>query len=246
MNYEQNKENTEENKKVKIVRSKKYHEWLAEFTNTQPNATWDDEAIINSPYTSNYDKKYAKLFHVFLYELKKMAYEQFSLSLSTFRHESFKCHFKMCGNFYEATELNGGAGILRKIDTPVENFIYVDEKIPADIKKNRELIEFIIINKDIEVTSAQYAVHIAHVSTKAALSQRKNEKFKIWYQDGVNQKKILLKADEKFLEKLENNFFASRDTGHNNIKENTLIAVSLGVLSRAEAKQFTEGCELWK
>lgn len=245
MAYEQTTKIDDE-KKIKIVRSKKYHDWLAEFTSNQPNETWDDEAIINSPYTSNYEKKYARLFHTFMCELKKMAYEQFSLSLSSFRHESFKCHFKLNGNFYEATELSGGAGILRKITTPVENYIYVDEKIPPEIKKNRELIEFIIINKDIDVTPAQYSVHIAHVSTKAALAQQKEEKFRIWYQDGINQKKILLKASKEFLEKLEEKFYSSRDTGHNNIEENTLIAVSLGVLSREEAKTYTEQCELWK
>lgn len=238
----------EQNKNIKIVHSKKYLDWLVEFTESQSNKMWDEESIVYSNYNSNYDKKYAKLLLLFQDELIKLAKEQFVLSLPTNKYESFKYHFKLRSNYYETTLLNGNGavGVIKKINNPCNNFIYVDEKIPPEIKKDRELIEFIIINKDLELTAAQYAVHISHVSTKAAMSELKTEQFKIWYQDGVNQKKILLKADVKTLENLEKKFYSSRDTGHNNIKENELIAVSLGILSRKEAKKYIENCELWK
>lgn len=238
----------EENRKIKIVHSKKYLEWLVEFTDAQPNCAWDDEAIEFSPYFSNYDKKYAALFSIFQTELEKLAKEQFVISLNTNKYEYIKYHFKLRGNYYETVILDGNGRIstIKKITTPCENFIYVDEKIPPEIKKERELIEFIIINKDINITDPQYAVHIAHVCTNAALSQSKEEKFKIWYQNGKNQKKIILKASENILLELEDKFFATHDIGHNDIPQNALIAVSLGILSRKEAKKYIEHCELWK
>lgn len=234
-------------KKEKIVHSKKYLDWLVEFTNAQSNKMWDEESITYSNFISNYDKKYAKLLLNFQDELVKLAKEQFVLSLPTNKYEDFKYHFKLRGNFYETTLLNGNGmvSVIKKIECPCESFIYVDEKIPAQVKKERELIEFIIINADLNLSAAQYAVHISHVSTKAALSEFQTEKFKIWYQEGTNQKKILLKTNEKTLEEFEKKFFSSRDTGHNNIKENQLIAVSLGILSRKEAEKYTEKCELW-
>lgn len=235
-------------KKIKIVHSKKYIEWLVNFTKNRPNCSWDDESIIYNQYISNYDRKYANLLSVFQDELRKLAKEQFVISLPTNKYEYFKYHFKLRGEYYETIMMdgNGTVSIIKKIQTPCENFIYVDEKIPPEIKKKRELVEFIVVNEDIDVTAPQYAVHIAHVSTNAAMAQNEDEKFKIWYQDGINQKKILLKTSKDNLEELEKHFFASRDIGHNNIKENTLIAVSLGILSREDAKKYTEKCQLWQ
>ncbi len=241
-------EMSDQNKKIKIVHSKKYLDWLVDFTEGQNNKSWDEESIAYSNYTSNYDKKYAKLLLTFQDELLIMAKQQFILSLPTNKYEAYKYQFKLRGNFYETSLLrgNGSVCVIRRIDEPTSAFIYVDEKMPQDIKRERELIEFIIINNDINLSASEYAVHIAHVSTKAALAQHKKEAFKIWYQDGINQKKILLKTDAKTLEEFEKQFYSSRDSGHNDIPENTLVAVSLGILSRKSAEKYTKKCELWK
>lgn len=238
----------EESKRIKIVHSKKYLDWLVDFTEYQQNNAWDDEAILYSPLTSNYDKKYASLLSTFQNELKKMAQEQFVLSLDTHKYEYFKYHFKLRGNYYETVLLdgNGAVSTIKKINTPTDTFIYVDEKIPPEKKKERELVEFILINKDLDITSSQYSVHIAHSCTKAALGEYNKEEFKIWNKDGTNQKIIILKTSEEELEKLKDDFYPSFDSGHNNIKENTLISISLGILSRQQAKQYTQNCELWK
>lgn len=237
----------EENRKTKIVHSKKYLDWLVDFTDSQPNFAWDDEAIEFSPYCSNYDKKYVALFSIFQTELEKLAKEQFVVSLPTNKYEYLKYHFKLRGNFYETIILDGNGRIstLKKITTPCKDYIYVDEKIPAAIKKEREFIEFILINEDIELKPSQYAVHIAHACTNVSISESKKEKFKIWYQDEKNQKKIILKTNEKYLNELSEKFFPSYDSGHNGIPENTLVAVSLGILSRKEAEQYTKNCTLW-
>ena len=72
------------------------------------------------------------------------------------------------------------------------------------------------------------------------------EKFKKWYKDGQLQKKIILTAKQSKLEKLEEQFYAVRDLGFTEVENGTLLAVSLGIMTRNEAKPYIKGLQLWK
>lgn len=241
--------NAEQGRLEKIVRSKKYLDWLVEFTETQPNNSWDDEDITYSNHISRYDKKYANLLSTFQRVLTNLAQEQFVLSLPTYKYEYFKYQFKLRGKYYETSQLygNGIVCVIKEIDVPDKDFIYIDEKIPTDERKQKELVEFIIINGDLNLTAAQFAVHISRVAVRSILEQQGTDEFRIWNKDGTNQKQIILKTDEKTLLKLENNgFISSHDTGHRDIPKNALVAVSLGIMAKSEAEKYTKKCELWK
>lgn len=240
---------TEQEKQMKIVRSKKYLDWLVDFTRVQPNNSWDDENIAFSRHVSNYDKKYANLLSLFQRTLVDLAQEQFILSHPTHKYEYFKYQFKLRGNYYETSQLFGSGIIcvIKQIVSPDTSFIYVDEKMPINERKERELIEFVIINSDLNLTAAQYAVHVSRVAIRSILQQQCTDKFTIWNKDGANQKQIILKANEEILLKLENEgFISSRDVGHHDIPQNALVAISLGIMSRSEALNYTKDCELWK
>ena len=53
-------------------------------------------------------------------------------------------------------------------------------------------------------------------------------------------------AKTKKLEELEENFYSVRDLGFTEVENGTLLAVSLGIMSRKEAKPFIKGMQLWK
>lgn len=239
----------EQERLKKVVRSKKYLDWLVEFTKYQPNASWNDEEITYSNHMAGYDKKYANLLSTFQKEIIELAHEQFILSMPTHKYEYFRYQFKLRGNYYETAQLygNGTISIIKQIDKPKSDFIYVDEKVPADEKKKRELIEFIIINDDLNLTGAQYAVHVSRVAIKSVLKEHGTDKFRIWNKEGVNQKQIILKTSNEILKLLEDKgFISSHDTGHHDIPKDALVAVSLGIMARDEALEYTKNCELWK
>lgn len=240
---------TEQERQMKVVRSKKYLDWLVDFTSMQSNNSWDDEEIAFSHHFSGYDKKYANLLSTFQKMLIELAQEQFILSLPTHKYEYFKYQFKLREYFYETSQIFGSGTIcvIKQIDKPDGDFIYVDEKMPANEKKERELIEFVIVNDELNLTAAQYAVHVSRVAIKSILEQQNTDKFRIWNKDGVNQKQIILKANGETLLKLEEKgFISSRDVGHHDIPKDALVAVSLGIMSRGEALSYTKDCELWK
>ena len=56
----------------------------------------------------------------------------------------------------------------------------------------------------------------------------------------------MLTASQKKLEELEKDFYSVRDLGFTEVEENTLIAVSLGIMTRIEAKPFIKRMQLWK
>lgn len=122
-----------------------------------------------------------------------------------------------------------------------------------------ELIQYIIINKDLGMSPGKIAAQVGHVCTICAchyLSFNSDnnwggditlnrENFNCWYQG--EQKKIVLEAHEKDLKKLiDKGFFFVRDAGYTEIPANSLTAVSLGIMTREEAKPFVKRLQLLK
>lgn len=116
-------------------------------------------------------------------------------------------------------------------------------------QNTQELIMYILVNKDLEMSTGKIAGQVGHVITEyfydvwlnhsiktMEISGKKpyqiRENYIKWYNS--NQKKIILKAPQKLLEKLENNYFAIRDLGLTEIESNNLTAVCLGIGTRDE------------
>ena len=120
-----------------------------------------------------------------------------------------------------------------------------------------ELIQYLVVNKDLGMSSGKIAAQVGHACTICTYKyltedtdlswggnfQLDKDKFLAWYKG--EQKKIVLEGHQKDLEKLvENNFFFVRDAGYTEIPANSLTVVSLGIMTREEAKQYTKRLQL--
>lgn len=109
---------------------------------------------------------------------------------------------------------------------------------------NDELVQYIIVNKDLSMSAEKIAAQVGHVCTICAVEQVTNQNFVKWYSG--SQKKIILQAHESVLRKLENEYFSIRDIGLTEIEPNSLTAVSLGVMTREQAKPLVKRLQLLK
>ena len=122
-----------------------------------------------------------------------------------------------------------------------------------------ELIQYVVVNKDLGMSAGKIAAQVGHVCTICAyhyLIEDNNDiwckpknidktKFIHWYNG--DQKKIVLEGHQKDLEKLVNQgFIFVRDAGFTEIPEGSLTAVSLGIMTREEAKVITKRFQLLK
>ena len=116
----------------------------------------------------------------------------------------------------------------------------------------QELIQYIIINKDLNMSSGKIAAAAAHAATTCTFIYLQSgstviEKWASWYYD-YKQKKIILQAHQSFLEKYEDNlaYFRVRDIGCNEVEPNSLTAISLGIMTREEAEPIVKRLQIYK
>ena len=122
-----------------------------------------------------------------------------------------------------------------------------------------ELVQYIIVNKDLEMSPGKIAAQVGHVCTICTYQyltlgedktwcQLKNvdkDKFNKWYKG--DQKKIVLHAHQKELEKLvDAGFIYIHDNGLTEIPAGSLTVVSLGIMSKEEAKPLVKRFQLLK
>ena len=112
--------------------------------------------------------------------------------------------------------------------------------------KKHELIQYIIVNKDLNMSTGKIASQVGHVCTVCAVHSTVNHivEFDDWYNG--EQKKIILQAHQNVLEKLENNYYSIRDKGYTEIEPNSLTAVSLGIMTREQAEPIVKRLQLLK
>lgn len=120
------------------------------------------------------------------------------------------------------------------------------DKIPNP----NELIMYIIINKDLKMSAGKTAAQASHSVTTYLVNVmnsdnafEKNRLFE-WYSDC--QKKIVLGAHQKVMEKLENDdrCYAIHDKGLTEIPTGSLTAICLGVHTKDEVKDITKRLQL--
>lgn len=111
------------------------------------------------------------------------------------------------------------------------------------MKNPDELVQYYIINKDLNMSVGKVATQVAHVATDIAVYECDDNKFYHWHKDG--QKKIILKAKESILRELvEKGFDYITDFGLTEIPEGSLTCVGLGVMTRAEAEPYIKRLQL--
>lgn len=115
-----------------------------------------------------------------------------------------------------------------------------------------ELIQYIIVNKDLEMSQGKLAAQVGHACTYSTLyycTMEDNPNFWGWFDK--DQKKIVLRAHEKDIRKLINKFeeekklyFKVIDNGLTEIPPQSLTCISLGVLTRAAAEPYIKRFQL--
>lgn len=117
-------------------------------------------------------------------------------------------------------------------------------------KKNSELVMYIIINKDLKMSPGKTAAQAAHactnylVNTMNGSSAFEKNRLSEWYND--SQKKIVLGAHQKTMEKLEKDSrsFSIHDNGLTEIPSGSLTAICLGIHTKEEVSDITKRLQL--
>ena len=235
-----------EQDKLRIIKSDKYLDWIVDFTNKTPEKCWDDEsANFYRAYLTQYDMNNVALFNIFVKYVLELATKQYVVSLPHHKLSDFRYNIKLRGNFYEVSLVSHSCiNTIKQIREPEGKPIFIDEPIDPKELKDREFIQYILVNKDLQVPSSVLAVHIAHACTICTMEEKEKPAFNMWFNG--KQKIVILDASKEQMEQLEPVSYGIRDTGHNDIPKNSLIAISLGIIPKKKALILTEGCTLHK
>ena len=117
-----------------------------------------------------------------------------------------------------------------------------------------EIIEYFIINSELNMSSGKVAAQVGHVATIIAVDFCRNRsnyckksKSEIWFDEWYekDQKKIILRGKQRVLEELiVQGFYFIRDIGYNEVAENSLTCVGLPPMPRSEAKKYIKRLQL--
>lgn len=236
--------------KYEFVKSEEYLSWIESFTKKYKSFC-DDSWLYKKDEIEKSDYEKIELLNLFFHYIEELASLQNILPIYE-DVDDITYFFKLKNVFFKICIVIG-QGAFTCIDR-LENIeitspiVKIDEEITNEELKMRELVQYIIINKDYigKIDSAKFGVHIGHACTICAIEEKDTEKFKKWYQNGKLQKKIILKASTKKLEQLEKQFFSVRDLGFTEVENGTLLVVSLGIMTRAEAQPYIKRLQIWK
>lgn len=241
----------ERQNKIDKASSKEYLDWLINFTNKY-NCWSDDTWTYKKDEIDKQDYENTILLSYFQSYINSIASKQNIFEIIGEDGDEFGFYFKINNSYYKIDTITGQGSFttIHKLDSIDEqiDIVLLDEEVDEKILQERELVQYIIINKDLigKIDSSKFGVHIGHACTIVAIEQGNSDVFKRWYKNGKIQKKIILKAPQKKLEELEKEFFSVRDLGLTEVDSNTLIAVSLGIMSRKQAKPYIKRLQLWK
>ena len=234
-------------RKQTIVKSQEYLDWLITFVKNRKNTSFNDEDVLYDDSLTLKDKENASLISFFYSYITKLADEQ-----SVFPNENMEdeiYYFSYNDEFYEIwTIIAQGAitGISLCKEIIPEDYVIIGRELTNEEKKEKELIEYIVVNVDLKMSAGKIATQVGHVCGMCAEKQSQTHKYEVWKQLH-DFKKITLAGHQKTLESLEKQgFFAVRDKGYTEIPENSLTAVSLGIMTRKEASLFIKRLQLFK
>jgi peptidyl-tRNA hydrolase len=108
-----------------------------------------------------------------------------------------------------------------------------------------ELIQYYVVNQDLNMSTGKVAAQVAHVATIIAMYEGGNDNFHNWFQKS-DQKKIILKGKQKDLEKLiDQGFYYIRDNGLTEIPAGSLTVAGLPPMPKSEAQQYVKRLRLY-
>jgi len=112
---------------------------------------------------------------------------------------------------------------------------------------NDEIVQYIVVNKDLEMSTGKTSAQVAHVATDIAVTLTNyGDDMNFWFWRHNGQKKIILQGKQKDLEKLAEKFYAIYDSGLTEIPKDSLTVVGLPPMKRSEAKQYIKRLQLYK
>lgn len=107
-----------------------------------------------------------------------------------------------------------------------------------------EIVQYYVVNKELNMSPGKIAAQVAHVATHIALACGDLIQFYSWL-DKYNQKKIILKGKQKDLERLiGQGFYYVRDLGLTEIEEGSLTVVGLPPMYKSEAQKYVKRLQL--
>ena len=131
------------------------------------------------------------------------------------------------------------------------------------MENENEIVQYFIVNSEIKISAPKLSAQIGHVATiitheitkrmyQPLTGEYINPNILIniddwikWYDNGKNQKKIILAGKEKQLLKLiDQGFYYIRDNGNNELPPLTLTAVGLPPMKRSEAQKYIKRLQL--
>lgn len=128
-------------------------------------------------------------------------------------------------------------------DKPPMVFLPIGE---CDWTGENELIQYIIVNKDLEMSPGKIAAQVGHACTDCAFVEKGRTLFNLWYMNC--QKKIILGAHEKDIRKIMDLGigYHINDLGLTEIPPNSLTCLSLGVMTRKMAEKYVKRLQVLK
>jgi len=131
------------------------------------------------------------------------------------------------------------------------------------MENENEIVQYFVVNNEIKISTPKLSAQIGHVATiitheiTKLMYQPLNGEYinpnilisiddwKQWYNNGKNQKKIILRGKEKQLLKLiDRGFYYIRDKGLTELSNGTLTAVGLPPMKRSEAQKYIKRLQL--
>jgi peptidyl-tRNA hydrolase len=115
-----------------------------------------------------------------------------------------------------------------------------------------ELVQYFVVNKELEMSAGKMAAQVAHVATLSVTDiMNPTGRFNIyqycfyqWMSNG--QKKIILKGKQKDLEKLiSEGFYFIRDNGLTEIPTGSLTVVGLPPMKKSDAQKYVKRLQLF-
>lgn len=110
------------------------------------------------------------------------------------------------------------------------------------MSKQNELVQYFIVNTDLEMSTGKVAAQVGHAAMLFALRDQYEENFQVWRE--IAMKKIVLGAsEEKMREIIESNPTVIKiiDKGFTEIVPNSLTVVGLPVMTRRQAYKWVHG-----
>lgn len=120
----------------------------------------------------------------------------------------------------------------------------------VELEQQEELVQYFVVNKDLEMSPGKIAAQIARMSRNIALVYESFPKLieMIWYKEWLNSPNntiIVLKGSEKELLKLiDAGFLFVRDNGLTEIPADSLTVVGLNPMPKSRAQTFVKRLRL--